>query len=697
MVMIRTNDEIEQGERAVINADLEAEKAASPDTGAMTGLIANLRRRWETAVLAKRNSGVEDQFFKNLDMINKVYDNARRAAIKEMNGSDTYLGVVETKVRHGKAWVRDALFPPGKKPYGVKPTPSPDLPQDIIQQETQRFVSETLQAIQQQSAAAGVQVDMGMAVQEIQNSFPELQRRVKNELRKISWEKCQEMEKEIDDQLLEGEWYDALDRCVPDIIALGTGIMLGPFKRKRKLLVASQSGAEVQNKMVKGFERASPFNVYPQADSSGPDDGYVFVKLPYRKLDLQDLIGAPGFDNIEAVLAEAGSGKLREWTLTETERAMREKKSTESVYDTDIIDCLLYMGSLSGGELREAGIEIPENKKYFDFLCNVWFVGNHVIRAMINEDPFGKQPISIAHFDENNDGWWGKGLPETIEPDSHVINACARATVNNVAMGSGPQCEINTDRLKGGDKGDTRLMPWKRWLTNSKGMQTGPAITFWQPAMHAQEILYVLNDFKKGADERCGIPGYSHGDSQVGGAGNTASGLSMLITQAARGIRGIIKNVDKNMISRSVGFVYNELALDPKYQEFIGDVQLIAMGSQILVEKEQRAVRMLELLNATNNPNDLALMGAEGRGYLLGEVARTYEIDPERALPMLELFKGKPLGQVPPEGAPAPGPGAGSRGTPPVAGRTLDAAGNEPQGGASQLMAGRGGPAASPE
>ena len=582
MLLVKSNTQLDAEEKQAAIDARTATEAADGESKLNSSLMAVLRNRWADSLKAKRD--IEDQFFKNKDQSNCVYEPRKLAAIKEVGGSDVYIGITETKNRHAKAWIRDAIFQPGQHCWEVEPTPSPEVPPALMEAVQRKFVSQTMGEINAQASATGVQPDMGMAIQTIQSDLPELQNAIKSEMRSIVWEKSRDMSKEVDDILTEGGWYEALDECIPDIVEYGTGIILGPFKRKIPILVPGENGVKVEERVVQQFDRISPFDAYPQADSTGPQDGWVFIKLSYRKLDLQQMIGVPGFADTEirAILEEAGSGKLREWTQIEVERAIREKKTSDSsaVYNTDRVDCLLYMGPLSGQALVDAGIEIPTEKLTFDFNAVVWFAGNHYLKAVINEDPLGRKPISVGHFEENVDGWWGKALPQLIEADQQVCNACARAVVNNVAMGSGPQVEINIDRLRGGQNGDTRIIPWRKWLTTNRQMQTGPAISFWQAQMHAQEILGVFDSFKKGADERSNIPAYAHGDSQVGGAGNTASGLSMLISQASRGIRGIIKSIDKNLIIPSVNFVYELLALDPKYQDKIGDVRLVAKGSQ---------------------------------------------------------------------------------------------------------------------
>jgi len=112
---------------------------------------------------------------------------------------------------------------------------------------------------------------------------------------------------------------------------------------------------------------------------------------------------------------------------------------------------------------------------------------------------------------------------------------------------------------------------------------------------------------------------------------------------------------------------------------------------------------MLELLNATNNDSDRQLTGMDGRAYLFAEVCLAYEIDPERALPHIAEFRGQKFvtaqemqmqqaaaknaeGGVSPE----------SRGTPSAATRNIGPSGEAIQGGETQLIAGRGGPAELP-
>jgi hypothetical protein len=530
----------------------------------------------------------------------------------------------------------------------------------------------------------------------IQDQIPGIKAEVEKLKRNKAEEKAAEIERIIDDKLTEGGWYEALDAAIFDIVVVKNGFLKGPINRyrsKHKVVLDSETNKKkvvVGRELVGEYERRSPFDIYPEPDSSGIQDGYLFDHVSYRRKDLQALIDVDGFDSkeIRAVLKEYVQGGSREWTGIEVERAETEDKDTMAVYNSDKIDALEYYGSIPGSILKDFGITGLDDD-VIDYECVVVFIDKHIIKAVINDDQLGKKPYSTAGYDEQPGSFWFKALPERITGEQGGCNLCGRATLNNIAMGSGPQVEINIDRLLGGSKGDTRIIPWRKWLTTNKAMQQGNAINFWQAQMHAQEIMNVFKDFSKLIDERSGVPAYAHGDPQVGGAGNTASGLSMLITQAARAIKAVIKNIDTHMIIPSIQKQYDEIIEDDKYIDVIGDIKLVARGSTALIEKEQRAMRMLELLNATNNPVDTQITGMDGRAYMLGEIAKTHEIDPDKVLAGMQgKLRGTPIAVQPKPGEPIAGATPG--GTPPNPAQ-LDQAGNPVSGTDNQMITGQGG------
>lgn len=693
---IKTNTQLDEENAAKQAADAAIAKKAAVDTEVRrSSLVQLVRAKWTQALLAKRS--VEVQMMKNLRQHLGQYEVSKLAAIRKMGGSEVFSGITGTKDNHAIAWIEDTLTQ--GRPFAVEPTPDVELPPDLVAEANAKFVRGAMMEFMSASEQTGTTLDPTTVMRGIQEKLPEIKADIEQELRDVAAEKARDMERAIDDKLVEGKWYQALSESIFDLVVVKNAFIKGPIKRNQRVRVATDTGITVQNKVVDEWSRRSPFDMYPEPDSSGVQDGYLFDHVAYRRKDLSALIGVQGYDDgeIREVLREHATGGLRDWTGIEAQRAELEGKDTTSVYSSDKIDGLEFYGSVPGSVLIEHGMnasQIPDPDIDYDVV--IYNIGNHIIKSMVNEDPYGLKPFASAGYDMKPDTFWYKPLPEKIESDNSICNAAARALVNNIGMGSGPQVEINIDRLSPLMKGDVNITPWKKWLTTNKLMQTGKAIEFWQPNMHVQEIIVAYEKFSRVADEHS-VPAYAHGDVQVGGAGNTASGLSMLITQAARGIKKVIKNVDDFLTIPSVIGIYNELSIDPKFRDRVGDLNLVAKGSSALVEKEQRAVRMLEFLTATNNPVDVQLTGAEGRGYLLEETAKAHQIDPNKALAglrKLKTSKGMGMDFIQPA---APGnaspPGGG---TPGLGAANLDQAGNPVQGTSNQLFTGKGGAPAAP-
>src|SRR5690606_387491 len=126
---------------------------------------------------------------------------------------------------------------------------------------------------------------------------------------------------------------------------------------------------------------------------------------------------------------------------------------------------------------------------------------------------------------------------------------------------------------------------------------------------NAQELLAVFDRFERLSDDATGIPRYTYGNEKVGGAGNTATGLSMLFNATAKGLRRAIASVDQGVIAPGIydTFVWVMLYVDDPSLK--GDCIVVPRGAAALLIKEQAQIRRQEALAATNNPVDLQIIG----------------------------------------------------------------------------------------
>jgi len=300
------------------------------------------------------------------------------------------------------------------------------------------------------------------------------------------------------------------------------------------------------------------------------------------------------------------------------------------------IEMLEYWGEVSGEKLMEWDVDGKQFGKldpYEEYEVSAALIGRHVIRAVLNPDPLGKRPYSKSSFENVPGSFWGLGVVEKMRDVQAVCNATVRALVNNMGLASGPQIVINDiNRLAEGEAIDG-LEPFKIWqFIDQPGGSTRPAIDFFQPNPLADVLVRVYEFFKREADDYTMIPAYSYGSDEVAGAGKTATGLSMLMSSAAKGIRKVIANIDRGAIKPLIRRHFTHVMLYDEDQSVKGDVKIVAKGALSLVLKEQMQVRRLEALERLNNPIDLALTGLKGRAELHRRTMDSLDVDPDKII-----------------------------------------------------------------
>ncbi len=317
------------------------------------------------------------------------------------------------------------------------------------------------------------------------------------------------------------------------------------------------------------------------------------------------------------------AGALKDWLWTDQERATLEGRPNEQEDPEPMIEALEFYGDIPGHLLIEWGVDkkkIPNPADPVPAICIL--VGRWVIMARINEDPFGEKPYYSASFDSSNDSVWGEAPPEIMEDCQRSCNAFARAIINNAAIASGPQVEVNRDRLDPGEN-PQRLYPWKLWFTKSDMLgKNREAIKFFQPNMMTSALLDGYKHFFTQAGEQLGVPAYEQGlGGMAGGAGKTAHGLSMLLNAASKIIKDAIMGIDDRVIKKVVYNTWIHTVMYDEDVEYKGDINIIARASEYLVVQDMLQARRQEFLAMTNNELDMSIIGLEGRARVLREIA----------------------------------------------------------------------------
>ena len=623
--------------RVVSNAELDKqdEEAAAQalqerqNQPMVLGLSQHIRMCWDVAKIAKKP--IEDEMLRALRQRNGQYEPDKLQQIKAQGGSEIYMMITEVKCRAAESWLRDILLDSGTPPWDIVPTPIPDLSPNDRREIQDIFANEVLTMLQENQKAP-TKEEMAQIKEMVSQDY-------RFKILQDAQNRADKMKLKIEDQFAQGGWSDSFNDFITDLVTFPAAFIKGPIVRRQRTLgwktVMGKTVVEPTERLAPEFERVDPFRIYPEPGITRIEEGYLFEHHPLSRSDLSDLIGVPGYDEdaIRRILDE-GSGPS--WINEDVEliKNEEERKFYSYMRPTDVFDALEFWGKVSGKMLREWGLteeEIPDEAQEYD--ANVWMIGNYVIKAVLNYDPLGQKPYCKTSFIKCPGAFWGKGIPEIIEDIQNVCNAAARALVNNMGIASGPQVEVNLERIPPNED-ITQMSPWKIWqVTNDPVGSSAPAVRFTQPEDNANTLVAVYDKFARLADDHSGIPAYLYGNTDVQGAGRTSSGLSMLMGAAGKGIRQVVGHIDGDVIKPIVQrqFVYNM-----RYDEdesIKGDVQVVARGAVNLAVKETVNVRRIEFLNATANEIDMSIMGRDGRAAILREVAKGLQMPVDELIP----------------------------------------------------------------
>lgn len=625
--------------KAMAEERAAAQQANSqPVVQALNGYI---RKQWMSSMMAKQMTA-EIKMLKSVRARRGEYDPDKLAQLREQGSSTIYMMITSNKCRAASSWLRDTLVTASEdKPWTIEPTALPDLPPNEV---------EAILAQAQGEVEALYLNGTPPTDQQVRERLLEMKDMALSHLKDLAKRTAERMEVKMEDQLQEGNWSKAFSEFLDDITTFPSAFIKGPIIRKRPRLKwvpmpDGQYTLDQKEELVMEWERVDPFNIYPSADASDVNQGDLIERHKLSRADLQSMIGVEGYSEgaIRAVLELYGKGGLRDWIYVDMNKAAAEGKSTMGVQQnpSKLIDALQFWGNVQGQLLIDWGMSVEEvPDPLADYPVEAWIIADWVIKAVINPDPLGRRPYYKASYEEVPGAYWGNSVADLCRDAQDVCNATARALVNNMSIASGPQVVYNIDRLPQGEN-ITQMYPWKVWQVTSDPLAgSAPPMQFFQPSSLSAELMAVFEKFSTLADEYTGIPRYMTGDSPSGGAGRTASGMSMLMSNAGKAIKQVVANIDDNVISPVIErlYYYNmRYGTDPDLK---GDVYIVARGAVSLIVKEQAQVRQNQFLQiALTSPAAQQIIGVEGIAELLRQGAKTLDMNPDRIVPPVEIIK----------------------------------------------------------
>ena len=227
-------------------------------------------------------------------------------------------------------------------------------------------------------------------------------------------------------------------------------------------------------------------------------------------------------------------------------------------------------------------------------------LGDTIIKASVNPLEGVDIPFFFYPYQRDETSFWPEGIAYRLRSPQAGINAAVRAAQDNTAWSSGPLFGVNMQALAEGedplDISSSRVL-----LFDKAGVNINDALSVAVVPSCIQENLTQVKFWQECADE-ISTPRFNAGDGRVSGAGETASGLSMLMGASNILLKDRVKDFDEYVSAPFIRAMYRfNMQWNPR-EEIKGDYEVVATGSQSLIAKEVRAQQVPGIISLMANP-----------------------------------------------------------------------------------------------
>lgn len=615
--------------------DQSEQQARREEQQSREALAHHVRDQWEIFRNHSTTISLREAMVSAMQTYNGQYSNMKLSEIRQFGGSEVYARMAAVKCRGATAMLRD-VFLGSRRPWDIEHTPKPSIP-DTVGGDIDMLVQMEASAL----AQAGQPIDPGMMIQR----RTQLQEAAFRAALKTAKKQAEFASIYIDDLLVEGRFYDAMAQFLIDLPIFKFAVIKGPVILNKTEIAWENGKMVVTTRPKMEWRRVNPFNVYFTPGASCMEDADVIEKVRMSRADISCLLGLKGYDEqaLRNVLDDYDKGLLDFQDDNDSMQADLEGRENPTLNRSGMIDMIEYHGHIQGEMLLQHGVpkeQVPDRLK--DYSVDLWLIGRYVIKVQINPNPKKRHNYYGTSYEKVPGSIYGHSLIELVQDIQDVANATLRSLVNNMSIASGPQVMINEDRISTTTNSNT-LYPWKRWRFRSDPMQnqSEKPIDFFQPQSNAAELLTIYKTMLDLADEVSALPRYITGSDKIGGAGRTASGLSMLMGNASKVLQNVASQIDHEVMEPLLEDVYAMIMLTDTTGILRGDESIVVKGVAVAIQKETDRMRKLEFLQITGNPVDMQILGLEGRAALLRSLSEDLGMPDTDVVPSEDQLRAK--------------------------------------------------------
>lgn len=526
-------------------------------------LAESLGKRAEQQVILRQT--IEDRWVEDIRQYNGQYSADIVKRFKP-GASAVFVNITRPKTNAAIASMSDMLFPTDDRNFSIKPTPVPEM------------------------------------IDEVE----------KNRLQQEAERRAELMQAEIDDQLSESNYNHVGRQVIHDGCVVGTGVIKGPVilgrsKKQWQEVVDGESGASVMvlnivAENTPSVQAVDPFNFFPDMSAATLDDAeFVFERHYMSHRNMVKLARTPGFfaDQINMILKGKQYGdEPRHYTH------LRDMTGTSSAIDKNRYIVWEYHGPISKDDLIACGCDISPDDEMDIYEGVVFFCNGHVIKADINPMDTAERPYSVWCFEPDEACVFGYSVPYLLRNPQSVINATWRMVMDNGGLSVGPQIVINPAIIQPAPvdgKISWSLESRKVWELVDKTRSVSEAFGAFHIQSNLRDLKEIFMMARQLCDEETGLPLIAQGE-QNANITQTASGMEMLMNSSNVVKRRGVKYYDDNVTVPLIGRFYDHNMQFSGKPEIKGDFNVMARGASSLLIKETQARNMLNLMQFAHSP-----------------------------------------------------------------------------------------------
>ena len=443
-------------------------------------------------------------------------------------------------------------------------------------------------------------------------------------------EAARKMQKLVHDQIEESNGSSELRNAIFEAALFGTGVVKGPFNYNKTIgrwETNPETGQRTYTPIavrVPRIEFVSIWDFFPDPSATVMEDcEYSIHRHKYNRSQVRALAKMPYFDK-DAIRECLQMGPNYEDKDYENELS---DDRTGSELGSGQYEVLEYWGVMDAEYAREVGMDIPDEVDDLDEVqINAWVSNGKLLRSVVNPFTPHRIPYNAFSYERNPYSFFGIGVAENMEDSQQIMNGHARMAIDNLALSGSLVFDVDESALVGGQ--NMEIYPGK--VFRRQAGQAGQAIYGMKFPNTSQENMMMFDKFRQLADEQTGIPSYSHGQTGVQSMTRTASGMSMLLGAASLNIKTVVKNLD-DFLLKPLGEAYYawNMQFFEGQLDIQGDLEVKAMGTNSLMQKEVRSQRLTMFLQTAQNP---AIAPFVKISKIVSELAYSLDLDPDEIL-----------------------------------------------------------------